>query len=90
MPQTSKRGKGCFEVADKVLDVSLQPVSLLASWQRALAECPDLLQLKQDVAKADVDLKYRRKPTVPLVGLGGRLWTSRCQHREGAPDGGPI
>lgn len=56
---------------------------LVPAWQRALAGRPDLQQLREDVAKADIDLKYRRNqlfPSFDVVAGYGRRGASTAQY----------
>ena len=42
---------------------------LQACWQRGLAGRPDLIQLREDVEKASIDVKYRRNQLFPALDL---------------------
>lgn len=46
-----------------------EPFDLQASWTRGLQERPDLAQLRQDLAKADIDRKYRLNQLFPSLDL---------------------
>jgi outer membrane protein len=46
-----------------------QTFTLQESWQIGLARRPDLAQLREDVAKANIDLKYRRNQLFPALDL---------------------
>jgi len=55
---------------------------LRQSWQTALAERPDLLQMRVDLEKADLDLKYRRNqlfPSLDVVAGYGRRGSSTAR-----------
>ena len=59
-----------------------EPLDLRQSWQRGLEQRPDLAQLREDVGKADLDLKYRRNqlfPSLDLVAGYGRRGASTDQ-----------
>lgn len=53
-----------LETADTLLAVP-QKFSLQDSWQQGITTRPDLAQLREDVAKARIDLKYRRNQLFP-------------------------
>jgi outer membrane protein len=57
-----------LETADALL-VFPQEFNLQESWQRGLGSRPDLAQLREDVAKAKIDLKYRRNQLFPSLDL---------------------
>lgn len=57
-----------LETAESLLAVP-QPFSLQESWQRGLASRPDLAQLREDVAKAKIDLSYRRNQLFPALDV---------------------
>lgn len=46
-----------------------QQFSLQESWQLGLARRPDLAQLREDLGKAEIDLKYRRNQLFPALDL---------------------
>ena len=55
---------------------------LRESWEQGLARRPDLAQLREDVAKAEIDAKYRRNqlfPALDLVAGYGRRGASTAQ-----------
>jgi len=67
--------------ADPLVALS-EDLDLQASWRRGLAQRPDLAQLRQDVEKANIDLKYRRNqlfPSVDLIAGYGRKGASTAQ-----------
>lgn len=61
------------------VDIRLQPAdpllilpgsfNLMESWKRGLDHRADLAQLKQDVEKSEIDLKYRRNQLFPSLDL---------------------
>ena len=57
-----------LETADPLL-VLAQPFELQECWQHGLASRPDLAQLRQEVAKAGTDLKFRRNQLFPALDL---------------------
>jgi outer membrane protein TolC len=57
-----------IEPADPLL-VLPQTFTLQESWQMGLARRPDLAQLREDVAKARIDLKYRRNQLFPALDI---------------------
>lgn len=57
-----------IEPADSLLAVP-QSFDLQNSWQQGLAHRPDLAQLREDVAKARIDLKYRRNQLFPALDV---------------------
>ncbi|HNQ72270.1 MAG TPA: TolC family protein [Verrucomicrobiota bacterium] len=57
-----------IEPVDALLAVP-QFFDVQASWQQGLAERPDLKQLREDLAKAEIDLKYRRNQLFPALDL---------------------
>lgn len=59
-----------------------ESLDVQASWTRGLEQRPDLAQLREDVARADLDLKYRRNqlfPSLDLVASYGRRGASTAQ-----------
>ncbi len=55
---------------------------LSSSWDHGLRQRPDLAQLRQDLERADIDLKYRRNqlfPSLDLVAGYGRRGASTIQ-----------
>ena len=46
-----------------------EPFDLAESWRQGLAKRPDLLQLRLDVEKADLNLKYARNQLFPSLDL---------------------
>jgi outer membrane protein TolC len=46
-----------------------QTFNLQESWRQGLAGRPDLAQLREDVAKANIDLKYRRNQLFPALDV---------------------
>jgi outer membrane protein TolC len=64
------------------LAVLEEPLNLEQSWQCGLRQRPDLAQMRIDVDKANLDLKYRRNqlfPSLDLVGSYGRRGSSTAQ-----------
>jgi outer membrane protein len=57
-----------FETTDALLVIP-QTFSLQNSWQQGLAGRPDLAQLREDVAKAKIDLNYRRNQLFPALDV---------------------
>ena len=62
-------------------ELRLPPASLdLADrWRRGLAERPDLLQFRQELAKANLEIKFRRNqlfPAIDVIGSYGRKGAS--------------
>lgn len=57
-----------LEPADALL-VLPGEFELQACWQRGLATRPDLIQLREDVEKANIDVKYRRNQLFPALDL---------------------
>lgn len=57
-----------LEPADSLLAVP-QSFDVQGSWLQGLAERPDLTQLREDLAKAEIDLKYRRNQLFPALDL---------------------
>jgi outer membrane protein len=57
-----------LEAADPLL-VLPQTFTLQESWQMGIARRPDLAQLREDVAKANIDLKYRRNQLFPALDV---------------------
>ncbi|MGC3961353.1 MAG: TolC family protein [Verrucomicrobiota bacterium] len=57
-----------LETSDALLAVP-QTFNLQDSWQQGLASRPDLAQLREDVAKAKIDLKYRRNQLFPALDV---------------------
>lgn len=58
------------------------PFDLEESWQRGLERRPDLAQLRREVEKADLNLKFRRNqlfPSLDLVASYGRRGASVAQ-----------
>jgi len=61
---------------------------LRQSWQGGLAERPDLAQMRVDLEKADIDLKYRRNqlfPTLDVVAGYGRRGSSTARPPQNPP-----
>ncbi len=78
-----------LETADALLVIPHQ-FNLQESWQHGLGSRPDLAQLREDVAKANLNLKYRRNqlfPALDLVASHGRRGSSTDQL---APPGQPA
>lgn len=73
---------GIAVVPSDAMIVVPEAVNVAESWQRGLAKRPDVMQMKLDIAKADLDLKYRRNQLFPALdlfasyGLSGRSPTS--------------
>jgi outer membrane protein TolC len=70
-----------LETADALLVIP-QQFNLQESWQNGLSSRPDLAQLREDVAKANLDLKYRRNqifPALDVVASHGRRGSSTDQ-----------
>lgn len=64
--------KNALEVRLEAADPLVAPpqkFDLQNSWQLGLASRPDLAQLREDVAKAGLDLKYRRNQLFPALDL---------------------
>ena len=57
-----------IETIDPLLAVP-QTFNLQDSWQKGLASRPDLAQLREDVTKARIDLKYRRNQLFPALDV---------------------
>jgi outer membrane protein TolC len=59
-----------------------KPFSLSDSWQRGLERRPDLAQLRREVEKAEINVKFRRNqlfPSLDLVAAYGRKGASVSQ-----------
>jgi len=54
--------------ADSLLVIP-QEYDLQQSWQQGLSQRPDLAQLREDVAKSAIDLKYRRNQLFPSLDI---------------------
>ncbi len=66
--------------------VVAETFDLPESWERGLRQRPDLAQLRQDLERADIDLKYRRNqlfPSLDLVAGYGRRGASTVQTNIG-------
>ena len=64
--------------ADTLLVVP-EDLNLQASWQRGLAQRPDLIQFRVEIEKEDLNLRFRRNqlyPTLDIVAGYGRLGSS--------------
>ena len=57
-----------LQPADPFLAVP-ESFDLMESWKRGLAHRADLAQLKQDVEKSEIDVKYRRNQLFPSLDL---------------------
>ena len=57
-----------LEASDSLLAVP-QTFNMQESWQQGLASRPDLAQMREDVAKARIDLKYRRNQLFPALDV---------------------
>jgi outer membrane protein len=57
-----------LEASDSLLAVP-QAFNMQESWQQGLTGRPDLAQLREDVAKAKIDLKYRRNQLFPALDV---------------------
>lgn len=55
------------------------------SWQRGLKQRPDLNQMRIDLDKADLDLKYRRNQLFPSLDLVARYGRRGSDTREAIP-----
>jgi len=57
-----------LQPADPLLVVP-ESFNLMESWERGLGHRADLAQMKQDVEKSEIDLKYRRNQLFPALDL---------------------
>ena len=57
-----------LQPADPLLVVP-ESFNIMKSWERGLAHRADLAQMKQDVEKSEIDLKYRRNQLFPSLDL---------------------
>ncbi len=77
-----------LEVSDSLLAVP-QTFSLQDSWQQGLAHRPDLAQLREDVAKAKIDLNYRRNQLFPGLDIVASHVRRGSDTQQLAPPGQP-
>jgi outer membrane protein TolC len=59
---------GGIQPAERLLVVP-EPLDLAASWERGLARRPDLAQLKEDLERAGIELRFRRNQLFPFLDL---------------------
>jgi outer membrane protein len=73
--------EGPLEPTGRLLVVP-EPLQLAASWQRGLEQRPDLAQMKHDLERAGIELRFRRNQLYPflnLVAAYGRRGASATQ-----------
>lgn len=69
-------------IPDEHLLALPENLDVMESWKKGIVQRPDYLQLRQDLEKSDIDLKYRRNqlfPSLDLIAGYGRRGASAVQ-----------
>ncbi|HYG35956.1 MAG TPA: TolC family protein, partial [Clostridia bacterium] len=70
-----------LQPAERLLVVP-EPLELAASWERGLEKRPDLAQMKEELARAGIELRFRRNqlfPFLDVIAAYGRRGASAMQ-----------